>query len=318
VMLKKKLTGKQMMKRSRKIDADSRSKLKSLGYLSGSSSQKKDVFTKEFDLKTMLPQQNRMQDAMNKYQKGMVEVPVAELKKILEKSPSFILVYKHIATILKESGRLNQAIEILRQGLKKNPGNPGLMAKLGIMLTEARNPAEAIELLEACVQQESFDPEHFNFLGVAYYKSGNFKLALANYQKALQLDNNYASAFNNIGSLYLVVYLKQKEEQAYRLALENFSRALEIDPRLFAAYNGRGAAYKFKNKIDLAIEDWKKTIEINPNFIDAYFNIGISCLEKGDKKTSLKYLLLCRDKFASKLPPREKQRLARLLAEARK
>ncbi|MCP4152770.1 MAG: sulfatase-like hydrolase/transferase, partial [bacterium] len=113
VMLKKKLTGKQMMQRSRKIDADSRSKLKSLGYLSGSTSQKKDVFTKEFDLKTMLPQQNRMQDAMNKYQKGMVEVPVAELKKILEKSPSFILVYKHIATILRESGRLNQAIEIL-------------------------------------------------------------------------------------------------------------------------------------------------------------------------------------------------------------
>ena len=110
---------------------------------------------------------------------------------------------------------------------------------------------------------------------MAYYKKGNARSALENYRKALELDHNYASVFNNIGSLYLSLYLssKKSDQQAYHLAVENFNRALEIDPRLFAAYNGRGAAYKFNNEVEKAIADWEKTLEINPDYLDAYFNI---------------------------------------------
>jgi Flp pilus assembly protein TadD len=184
------------------------------------------------------------------------------------------------------------------------------------MLAEANRADEAVELLKLCVQKDAYDPENFNFLGVAYYKKGDFANALENYRKALELDHNHASVFNNIGSIYLRVYLAKRDERAYRLAMDNFTRAIAIDPRLFAAYNSRGAAYKFKNQVDKAIDDWKKTIEINPNFIDAYFNIGISYLGMGDKVSALKYFQLCKERFSHKLPPRELQRLDRLIAEA--
>lgn len=318
VKLKKKLKGKYMIERSKRIDGDTRNKLKSLGYLSGNTPSKKNAFTKELDLKTMLPLQNRMLTAIGKYQNGDIHEPIAELKEIVEENPGFILVYEHIATIQKESGQVKKAVEILESGLRKNPGNPNLLSKLGIMLAEANKVDEAVEILEKCIKNEKNDPENFNYLGVAYYKKGDFFSALENYQKALELDKNYASVFNNIGSLYLVNYLKKKDDRAYQLAMQNFSRAIEIDPRLFAAYNGRGAAYKFKNKIEKAIEDWKKAIEIKPGFIDSYFNIGISYLEKGDKDSALKYFLLCKEKFDSKLPQRERQRLARLIDEAMK
>jgi arylsulfatase A-like enzyme/Flp pilus assembly protein TadD len=318
VKLKLELKGKDIMERSKQLDANERSKLKSLGYLVNTTPvTTPGLFTEALDLKTLLPLQNRMLAALGKYQNGKFQEPIAELKKIVQESPRFILVYRHMATIYKEFGQVQKAIEILEYGLKKNPGDISLMSKLGIILAEASRPDKAVELLKLCIEKDRFDPENYNFLGVAYYKKGQFALALENYRKALELDNNYASVFNNIGSLYLRVYLAKRDEQAYRLALENFSRAIEIDPRLFAAYNGRGAAYNFKKQPDQAIGDWKKTIEINPDFIDAYFNIGIAYLRKGERTLALKYFLQCKERFSRKLPSQELQRLERLIGEAR-
>ena len=318
VKLKNDLKGKDMMERSGQIDPDTQKKLKSLGYVSGSPSSQPKEFTAADDLKTMLPLQNRMLAAVGRYQNGEFREPVAQLKAVLAESPGFVLVYRHLATMYQEYGQVDNAIAILESGLKKNPGSINLMSKLGIILAEANQPDKAIELLNLCIRKDPFDPENFNYLGVAYYKKGNARSALENYHKALELDHNYASVFNNIGSLYLALYLSSKKQnrQAYNLALENFNRALEIDPRLFAAYNGRGAAYKFANEVEKAITDWKQTIEINPNYLDAYFNIGVSYLDRGDKASALKYLLLCRERFQAKLGAADRQQLARLIDRA--
>jgi arylsulfatase A-like enzyme/Flp pilus assembly protein TadD len=314
--LKRDLKGAYASERSRQIDPQTRNKLKSLGYLSGSTPTTPEKFTEAHDLKTLLPLQNRMLAAIGRYQEGKFTEPIAELKAIVEKSPGFVLVYRHIASMYKDFGQPLKGIEMLEYGLEKNPGNVNLMSKLGIMLAETGQPDKALELLKLCIEKEPFNPENYNYMGVAYYKKGQFPKALESYRKALELDKNYASVFNNIGSLYLVVFLNKRNRDAYQLAMENFTRALEIDPRLFAAYNGRGAAYKFTRQIDKAIAEWQKTIEINPNYIDSYFNIGIAYLEKGDKAAALKYFLICRDKFGEKLPASEQQRLARLINEA--
>jgi len=312
------LKGKNMIERSQGISPEERKKLETLGYISGTPSDRPQVFTKAEDLKTMLPLQNRMLTAVAHYKTRGARETIAQLRAVIEESPGFVLVYRHMATIYKETGQVEKAIEILEYGLKKNPGNTDLMSNLGIMLAEAQQPDKAIELLNICIEKNPFDPENFNFLGVAYYKKGNAAKAVENYRKALELDNNYASVFNNIGSLYLAVYLgnKKKDEGVYRLAMENFNRALEIDPRLFAAYNGRGAAYQFKNQGKKAIADWEKAIEINPDYIDAYFNIGISYLQLGDKAAALKHLLLCKQRLADKLPAKDRQQLDRLIARA--
>lgn len=319
VKFKLDLKGKHRMERSKQVDADARSKLKSLGYLSSTTPNKPKVFTEEHDLKRMLPIQNRMLEALGKRQNGDFDGAISQLQSVIEESPSFTLLYRHISTIYQEMGRLDKAIGILESGLKRNPGDISLMSKLGIILSEAGRPDKAIELLSMCTKEAPYDPENFNFLGVAYYRKGNFVKAMENYKKALELDTNHASVFNNMGSIYLMVFLKRKDEAAYRMAMENFDRAIRIDPRLFAAYNGRGAALSFKGDVDAAISDWQKTIEINPNFKDAYFNLAIAFLKKkGDKATALKYLHQLRDRFGNRLSPGDQKRLASLLSQLNK
>lgn len=318
VKLKLDLKSKQAMSRSEKLDGEVSRKLKSLGYVSGSGATAAPAaFTEAHDLKTLLPLQNRMLAAVADYQAGHYRRALSELQKIVDESPGFVLVYRHMASFYKETGQVGKAIEVLEDGLKKNPGNINLLNKLGIMLAEAGHTGKAIDVLNICIEKESFNPENFNFLGVAYYRKGDFRSALENYKKALELDDNYASVFNNIGSLYLVIYGARKDEKAYELAMQNFDRALQIDPRLFSAYNGRGAAYKYKKQLAKAQADWLKVIEINPNFIDAYFNLGVVYLETGKKAAAFEILTRCKNKFYSRLPQRERGRLDRLLVEAR-
>jgi tetratricopeptide (TPR) repeat protein len=317
VRLKQRLRGKYMMTKSTSIDPEVQKRLKSLGYISSSVTPVKKTFTEADDLKTMLALQNRMLAAVGEYQNGRFERAITGLKQVVKESPGFILVYRHLATIYRDIGQSGDAVTVLEEGLRKNPGNINLMSKLGIILAESNRVDAAIELLKICIEKESFNPENFNFMGVAHYKKGDFSSALGYYKKALELDQNYASVFNNIGSLYLSMFLKERKEEAYRLAMENFNRALKIDPRLFAAYNGRGAAYKYSGQLDAAISDWKKTIEINPNYINAYFNIGITYLEKSDRASALQYFQACQERFAVKLLPSERQRLQRLINQAK-
>lgn len=315
--LKAGLTGKLKVERAEKLDPDEQRRLRSLGYISSSAAPKKERFTRKDDLKVLLPLQNRMLDALGRLQEGRRDESISELKKIIAESPGFILVYSQLANIYQEAGQADLAIETLRDGLSKNPDNGSLLSRLGIILAEANRHREAIEILEKCAARESFDPENFNYLGVAYYKSGDFASALANYRKALELDSNYASVFNNIGSLYLSAYIRDKDERAFNTAMENFARAIETDPQLFAAYNGRGAAYHFRGEYEKAIGEWKRAIEINPDYIDPYFSIGITYLKIGDKAQALQQFLLLKERLYDRLPAPEQQRLNRLIAEAR-
>ncbi len=318
IKLKLDLKGPAAVERSAKIDSDISNKLKSLGYVSSTTRELPKTFTAADDLKTLLPLQKKLWEAVGKFQNGQFKDSVAGLKEIIDQSPGFILAYRYLAQIYKDFGQIDNAVSILENGLKKNPGSVSLMSKLGIILAESNNPGKAIELLTYCIQKDPFDPENFNYIGAAYFKKGIFDLALENYKKALQLDTNYASVYNNIGTLYLTSFLKKKDSSAFSKALENFNRAVTLDPRLFAAYNGLGAAYKFNSDPDRAILQWQKVLEIKSDFIDAYFNIAVTALEKGDKAMALKYLNECKEKFFNRLSVGDRRRLDNLITEAGK
>ena len=311
------LTGKDKLERAGNLDPETQKKLKSLGYFSETKSKKKKVFTKADDLKTLLPLQSKMLDAIAAFQSGETNRALKMLKEIIEVSPTYTLVYNHIAKIYKETGRTDLSVAILEKGLEKIPGEPFLLSKLGIFLVENGDHKRAIDVLEQSIILLKHDPECFNFLGVAYYRSGNFEKALENYKKALELDENYASVFNNIGSVYLSHFQSTKDRRSYENAVQNFDKAIEIDGNLYSALNGRGAARYFSGDFSGAVSDWKRSIAAKPDFIDPYFSIGIAYLVKlKDKRSAYQYLKLCKDKFYNKLPANEKGRLDRLIRDS--
>jgi Tfp pilus assembly protein PilF len=123
--------------------------------------------------------------------------------------------------------------------------------------------------------------------------------------------------YNNIGGVHLALFLRSRQEQELVQAERNFKKALEIDPRLFSACNGLGILYRKTGRKDEAIASWRNALVIKPDFDLALINLGITLLEEGRFGEALDCFLNYHEKFYYKIPLSEKQRVDRLIAEAR-
>jgi len=101
--------------------------------------------------------------------------------------------------------------------------------------------------------------------GVALANEGKYDEAIAEYNKAIEIDQNYTNAYVNLGYAYLM-------KKQYDLSITNYTKAIELDPEQKTAYNGRGAAYLYTKRYNSAAADFNKSIELDPSATQTYTN----------------------------------------------
>ncbi len=95
----------------------------------------------------------------------------------------------------------------------------------------------------------------YNNRGNTYYVLGNYKQAIEDYDRAIEIKPDYTDAYNNRGIAY--TYLSN-----YRQAIEDFNRAIEINPSYTKAYLNRGVAYARLGNNNLAVNDLKTAAKL--------------------------------------------------------
>ncbi len=121
-----------------------------------------------------------------------------------------------------------------------------------------------------------------NNLGGYLYNQGHIKEAIEHYQKAIQIDPNYAEALNNLGAALAA-------EGRFDEAIENYHKAIQIRPNFAYALNNLGMALAARGQFDDAIENYRKAIQIRQNFADALDNLGAALTVKGRFDEALGY-----------------------------
>ena len=107
---------------------------------------------------------------------------------------------------------------------------------------------------------------HHN-LAFSYREAGQTGTAIAEYQKAIELDPKNKDTHYNLGTI--VSKLNQNE-----LAIHEFKKVLEIDPGFYQASNNLGMTYWRMGNTDMAIEEFKRTLTINPEYVLPHINLG--------------------------------------------
>jgi tetratricopeptide (TPR) repeat protein len=97
---------------------------------------------------------------------------------------------------------------------------------------------------------------HYN-RGTAYDNKGQYDRAIADYDKASQLNPRDADVYLNRGNAYA-------NKGQYDRAIADYDKAIELNPRDADAYNNRGLAYYKKGDRDKAITDYRKALQIDP------------------------------------------------------
>jgi len=122
------------------------------------------------------------------------------------------------------AGRMDEAERGFKAVVQFHPELGGPHANLGVIYRQANKLPEAVAELELAVKASPRQPVYFNQLGIAYRLQGQFAKAREAYERAIDLDANYAAATLNLGILNDLYFWDGKR------ALELYDRYLALTP----------------------------------------------------------------------------------------
>lgn len=124
------------------------------------------------------------------------------------------------------------------------------------------------------VVKRPFNSRANNNYGRYLLEKGKVKEARQFYERAIQLNPEYADAHLNMGSL-LAQTGRTEEGIAYT------QRAIDIDPGYAIAYNNLGAAYADKGEYEKAIGFYHQALDLDFKDVGVYHNLGVALARTG-------------------------------------
>ena len=95
--------------------------------------------------------------------------------------------------------------------------------------------------------------------GTVLALAGLYKQAITEFNKAVELDPEYAMVYNNRGNAYW-------NKGNFDRAIADYDKAIKLDPEYAEAYSNRGFVYYLKGELTKAISDLEKCLELSDDF----------------------------------------------------
>jgi tetratricopeptide (TPR) repeat protein len=134
------------------------------------------------------------------------------------------------------------------------------------------------------ISQLVSESEALKNLGNDYLNGSDFEKAKECYLQALELNPDYAEAYNNLGLLSLDHQRKYDDATAY------FRQAILLKPDLANAHFNLGTALFEQNKLDEATVSFQRALSLNPDMPNAYFNLHGIVLDSQNMVPSIQYM----------------------------
>ncbi|MCR4471075.1 tetratricopeptide repeat protein [Burkholderia sp. SCN-KJ] len=175
--------------------------------------------------------------------------------------------FNNLGNMLRECGRLDDAIAHYRRAVALRPDYPEAHNNLGNALRDARDPAAAMQSCSRAIELRPGYAEAYNNLGNVLKDLGELDAAAASYGKAIAFHPAYADAHSNLGNV-----LRAQERHADAIA--QYRRALELNPELRVAHRGLAAALRATDDFDGALKHARAGLE--PDDAEGHCALGRS------------------------------------------
>lgn len=120
----------------------------------------------------------------------------------------------------------------------------------------------------------------YNKRGLIHQQRREYEAAIADFDKVIERDPNYAVAYCNRG------WAKQSKGDLAGAILD-FDKAIELDGKLVLAYGNRGTAHQALGDLDQAILDFDRALRLDTKFALCFNNRGWAWYKKGDFEKAL-------------------------------
>jgi len=253
------------------VDAETRSKLASLGYVAPAPSTSG---TKR-DPKTVAPLFRAFEEATSLVNAGRARDAIAPLEQLVRDDPSNHVFRETLARALRQSGDAPRAIKLYRQAVALAPADADAWYNLAAALEESGNPREGAIALAEAAKRDPNRPEIHNVRGTALAESGDLTGAEKEFRATIAVDPRNARAYNNLGNVLRGMNRDAEAAEAYR-------KSIEVAPRYADPLNGLGALLVAGGHAREAIAYFDDALRIAPHFYEAQLNRAIALQVAGD------------------------------------
>jgi predicted O-linked N-acetylglucosamine transferase (SPINDLY family) len=206
-----------------------------------------------------------------------------------------------LGALCLQTGRPDEAIDLLRRAAAAEPRGATAHANLGLALLERGEHAQALACCERALALAPAYPEALVTRGNALAGLGREAEALASYDRALALRAGYVEAHCNRGRVLELLHrpgeaiaeyervvalqpghvdarfrLANLLQDAGRLqeAIAHYDRLLEVAPDLAPALVNRGNALVAQRSDEAALASYRRALAVAPDSAQAHSNVG--------------------------------------------
>jgi serine/threonine protein kinase/cytochrome c-type biogenesis protein CcmH/NrfG len=232
-------------------------------------------------------------DAYNYFLKGREEDEkfyYEEARKSFEKAveidPSFAVAYLYLARANGQLGNQkerNEAYEKAKSLSGKATEKERLYIEAAYAGAIERDPEKRIRLLKEIVEKYPKEKVVYYDLGVYYDGRKLFTQAIAELNKALELDPNYGEACNHIAYTYA-------DMGDYEKAIEYFKRYASLSPGDANPIDSMAELYFRMGDLDEAIAKYREALKVKPDFFSSYFALAYVYALKEDYQEAMRCL----------------------------
>lgn len=215
-------------------------------------------------------------------EKGDYELARAEFSKIPADADIYAETLGHLAFILKEQDREDEAVQLLLKGITVYPDRLELYLSLATLYDAIDKEDQGLKLLLGVESRFSGDSRYHFRLGVLLDKLGKRSDSINRMKRVIELNPRDAQALNYLGYTYAEMGVNLEEALGY------IKRALEVRPDDGFFIDSLGWTYYQLKRYDEAVKQLERAAKLVPDDPTVLEHLGDAYLARNDFKNAIK------------------------------
>ncbi|AFZ11447.1 Tetratricopeptide TPR_1 repeat-containing protein [Crinalium epipsammum PCC 9333] len=215
---------------------------------------------------------------------------VAAFEQAIKNKQNFYPALKEQSIALQQLNQLERALVAIDQAILIQPENANLYLKKSLVLKGLKRYPGSLAAITKAVQI-SPNAEVYNQRGNIYPLQKQWDLAIADFNKAIEINPINADAYINRGFVY---YNLKK----WDLALADFNQAIQLNPQYVEAFFNIGLVNYEMGKTQEAIQRWQQVVNLDKKQAEPQMALAVAMYSKGESETAFEMaeVALCLDK----------------------